>query len=372
MAGKRDYYDVLGVSKTASEDEIKNAYRKLALQYHPDRNKASDAEERFKEISEAYAVLSDVEKRRTYDTLGHTGFDQRYTTEDIFRGADFDSVFRDIGFGFGDIFRFFFGGRDFEERVIRGRDLIYELEISLEDAARGVEREIDVPRIEKCEVCNGSGASPGSSPRTCQKCKGSGKIQNVRRSGFATFVQVVPCTSCGGRGRIIEAPCKNCRGTGLVRKKRRISVKIPVGIDEGYRLRLRDEGETPPNGGRPGDLYVLVSMAPHQHFKREGDNLLYGLTLSFPQAALGTEMPIPTLDGNYTLKIKPGTQPGDLIRVPQKGMPGFRGHGKGDLLIQIDIDVPKSLTEKQRALLKELDNEFGQNVTRKGRRTFRF
>ncbi len=200
MATKRDYYEVLGVAKNASKEEIKDSYKKLALQYHPDRNKSPDAEEKFKEISEAYAVLSDNEKRQQYDTLGHPGFDQRYTTEDIFRGADFESILRDLGSGFGfrDIFSSIFGGRDFEEREIRGRDLSYELEITLEEAAKGTEKEIEVPRVEKCGVCGGSGASPGTSPRTCPKCKGSGRVQNVSRSGFGTFVRVTPCSTCAG------------------------------------------------------------------------------------------------------------------------------------------------------------------------------
>ncbi|MEM4704072.1 MAG: molecular chaperone DnaJ [Candidatus Bathyarchaeia archaeon] len=376
MASKRDYYEVLGVSRNASKEEIKDAYRRLALQYHPDRNKSPDAEEKFKEISEAYAVLSDDEKRRAYDMFGHAGFDQRYTTEDIFRGADFESIFRDIGFGFGDIFRFFFGDRgfseqDFEQRVVRGRDLGYDLEITLEEAAKGTEREIEVPRTEKCDVCHGTGASPGTYPKTCQKCQGSGRIQNVRRSGFATFVQVTPCTVCHGKGQVIENPCRNCRGSGLVKRRRKILVKIPAGIDEGYRLRLHGEGETPPDGGPPGDLYVLIHMAPHKHFRRDGNNLLYDLTIGFPQAALGAEVSVPTLDGNTTVKIRPGTEPGEVIRLKEKGFPKLRGHGRGDLLVRVNVDVPKKLTERQKALLEELAREFDQNVRPRDRGMFK-
>jgi molecular chaperone DnaJ len=369
MAEKRDYYEVLGVQRTASKDEIKDAYRKLAMQYHPDRNKAPDAEERFKEISEAYAVLSDDEKRQQYDMLGHAGFDQRYTREDIFRGADFDSIFRDLGFdfGFGDLFSIFFGGRGFGEqeygeRQVRGRDLAYELEITLEDAAKGAEREIDVPRTEVCDVCRGSGAAPGTTPRECSKCKGTGRIRTVRRSGFATFVQETPCPTCRGTGAIIDMPCKKCKGTGLMQVERRITVKIPAGIDNGYQLRLHGQGETPPRGGAPGDLYVLIRLAPHKYFDRENDDLLYYLDVTYPQAALGAEVQVPTLDGETTLKINPGTQPGEILKLRGKGMPRLRGYGRGDLLVKVNIMVPGKLSAKQRALLEQLAAELGTDV----------
>jgi molecular chaperone DnaJ len=369
MAEKRDYYEVLGVSKNASKDEIKDAYRKLAMQYHPDRNKAPDAEEKFKEISEAYAVLSDDEKRQQYDVLGHAGFDQRYSTEDIFRGADFESIFRDIGFGFGDLFRTFFGGGfgvgGFRERINRGQDLVYDLEITLEEAAKGTEKEIKVPRTEKCEVCGGSGASPGTSPRTCPKCNGAGKVQHMRKSSFAMYVQVTPCSTCRGKGKIIDSPCNNCHGTGLVKKRRKISVKIPVGIDEGYQLRLRGEGEMAPNGGEAGDLYVLVHIAQHELFMREGDDLWHVLIIGYPQAALGAEVSVPTLDGSTTVKIRPGTQAGETIRLKGKGMPRFRGYGKGALLVRVGISVPEKLTPKQRDLLEQLAEEFNQDVKSK-------
>ncbi|MGQ9551931.1 MAG: molecular chaperone DnaJ [Candidatus Bathycorpusculaceae bacterium] len=368
MANKRDYYEILGVSRNASKEEIKDAYRKLAMQYHPDRNKAPDAEEKFKEISEAYAVLSDDEKRQQYDLLGHVGFDQRYTREDIFRGADFESIFRDLGFGFGDLFSFFFGGRGFRETVNRGQDLVYDLEITLEEAAKGAEKEIAIPRVEKCDVCSGTGASPGTSPRTCPRCRGSGKIQNVKKNSFAMFVQVTSCPSCRGKGTLIDSPCKSCRGTGLTRRHRRIAVNVPAGIDDGYQLRLRGEGETPPNGGQPGDLYVLIHLAPHPHFKRDGDDLWYDLKIGFPQAALGTEVSVPTLDGNANVKIPSGTQPGEIIRLRGKGMPRFKGYGKGDMLVRVNISVPEKLTPQQRILLEQLAKEFDQNVQSKNRR----
>jgi molecular chaperone DnaJ len=371
MGEKRDYYDVLGVQRNASKDEIKDAYRKLAMQYHPDRNKSPDAEEKFKEISEAYAVLSDDEKKQQYDLLGHAGFDQRYTREDIFRGADFDSIFRDLGFGFGDIFRHFFGGGfggGFGERINRGNDLVYDLEITLEEAAKGAEKEIVVPRTEKCEVCNGSGASPGTSPRTCPRCNGAGKVQHMRKSSFAMYVQVTPCPTCRGKGTLIDSPCKNCRGTGLVKQRRKISVKIPVGIDEGYQLRLRGEGEMAPNGGVAGDLYVLVHIRPSELFVRDGDDLWHVLMIGYPQAALGAEVSVPTLEGPTTVKVRPGTQPGDVIRLKGKGMPRFRGYGKGDLLVRVGISVPEKLTSQQRALLEQLAKEFDQDVQERDRR----
>jgi molecular chaperone DnaJ len=370
MASKRDYYEILGVSRTASSEEIKDAYRKLAMEYHPDRNKSPDAEEKFKEISEAYAVLSDEEKRRQFDELGHAGFDQRYTTEDIFRGADFGSVFRDLGFGFDlrEIFSTLFGGRDFGERITRGRDVAYDLEITLEEAAKGAEKEIRIERTEKCDVCGGSGAAPNTSPRVCPRCEGAGRIQSVTRNGFGTFVRVVPCPSCRGKGKTIDSPCPRCKGLGLVRRERSISVKMPPGIDEGYQLRLQGEGEASQDGDVPGDLYVLVHVAPHSYFKREEDDLLYNLSVGFPQAALGAEVTVPTLDGKVDVKIRPGTQPGQIIRLKGKGMPRFGGYGKGDLLVRVDVSVPEKLTSQQRALLEQLAKEFDQSVKEKGHR----
>lgn len=370
MSDKRDYYEVLGVPRTASRDEIKDAYRKLALQYHPDRNKAPEAEEMFKEISEAYAVLSDDEKRIQYNQLGHAGFDQRYTTEDIFRGADFESIFRDLGFGFGlrDVFSFFFGDRDFRERSARGRDLAYELEITIEDAATGAEKDIEIERIEKCDVCRGTGAAPNTSPKSCPRCNGAGRVQTTTRNHFGMFVRVIPCPTCRGRGKIIDVPCPKCRGSGLTKRERKITVKIPPGIDEGYQLRLQDEGEMSADAGSPGDLYVLIRIAPHRYFKRDEDDLLYSLSVGFPQAALGTEVSIPTLDGNTRIQIRPGTQPGEVLRLRGKGMPRFRGYGRGDMLVRIEIEVPEKLNATQKALLEQLAKEFDQDVRPKGRR----
>lgn len=371
---KRDYYEVLGVQKEASKDQIKDAYRKLALQYHPDRNKTPEAEEKFKEISEAYAVLSDDQKRQQYDRLGHQGFDQQYTQEDIFRGADFDTIFRDFGGGFNDIFRMFFGGGfggGYTERSNRGQDLLYEMNITLEEAARGVEKEIEIPRMEKCEVCNGYGASPGSQARTCSRCNGAGRIQNMRRSALGMYVQVTPCPDCRGKGKIINNPCRNCNGSGISKKRRKITVKIPLGIDEGYQLRLRGEGNIAENGGEAGDLYVQVHIMPHELFVRDEDDLHYLLMLNYPQAALGTEIQVPTLEGPTTVRIHPGTQVGETIKIKGKGMPRFRGYGKGDLLIRVGVLIPEKITPQQRTLLEQLAREFGDTTQSKQHR-FRF
>ena len=377
MAEKKDFYEVLGIPRTASKDEIKDAYRKLAMQYHPDRNKAPEAEEKFKEISEAYAVLSDDQKRQQYDTLGHAGFDQRYSEEDIFRGADFSDIFGDLGGGFSDIFRVFFGGggggfggSSYNERSNRGQDLLYELSITLEEAAKSTEKEIEVPRTEKCDVCGGNGAAPGTQPKTCPRCGGAGRVQTARRSAFGTFVQVTSCPVCRGRGAIIDRPCPNCRGTGLIRKKRKITVKIPVGIDEGYQLRLKGEGDMASDGGEPGDLYVLVHILPNDQFVRDGDDLHYILTISYPTAVLGGESQVPTIEGLATVKIHPGTQAGETIRIRGSGMPRFRGYGKGDLLVRIAITVPDKVTSQQRALLEQLAKEMGENPQPKHRLRF--
>lgn len=378
MASKRDYYEILGIPKSANKDTIKDSYRKLAMQYHPDRNKSPGAEEKFKEISEAYAVLSDDDKRQQYDTLGKVDFGQQYTQEDIFRGADFESIFRDlgVGFGVGDIFDMFFGGgfggRGYERRVTRGNDLGYELEITLEEAFRGTEKEIDVPRTERCSVCNGTGAAPGTSPKTCTRCGGTGQLQQVRSSGFARFVSVGPCPTCRGAGTIIDSPCRECRGSGIVRRRRRITVKIPPGMEDGSQLRLRKEGEASQSSGPAGDLYVQIHVAPHQYFKREGADLYYDISVGFPQVALGAEVTVPTLDGEVTMTIQPGTQPGQILRLKGKGMPKINSYGRGNLMVRVNVAVPTRLSSKQKELLEELAKESGQEVKSDRRGFFKF
>jgi molecular chaperone DnaJ len=358
---KRDYYEILGVSRDASKDEIKNSYRKLALQYHPDRNKAPEAEEKFKEVSEAYAVLSDDEKRHQYDQFGHSGIDSRYTPEDIFRGVDFGDIFRDLGFGFGgfeSIFDTFFGGRGRQTYgPQRGADLRYDMEISLEDVAIGMRTQIEVPRIEKCAICNGSGAEPGTSPSTCSNCHGTGQIQHSRTSGFARFVQIEPCEKCHGRGEVIDSPCSECHGAGNVQRTRKINVRIPPGVDTGTSLRMEGEGEVGPDGGPPGDLYVVIHVRPHQSFERDGNDIVTEATINIAQAALGDEIEIPTLTSRARLKIPSGTQNGTVFRLKGKGLPRLRGFGHGDELIRISVAVPKKLNSKQKTLMMQLADE---------------
>lgn len=351
---RRDYYDVLNVPRDASKDDIKNAYRKLALQYHPDRNRSPEAEEKFKEISEAYAVLFDDEKRREYDQFGHAGIDSRYSWDDLFRGVDFGEIFRDIGFGFGgfdSIFDRFFGAGG-RRRVSRGADLRYDTSISLEEAYSGVRREIEVPRTEICQTCGGSGARPGTKPKRCSRCNGSGQVQHVQEAGFARFVRIEPCNTCGGRGTTIDDPCGECKGTGRVRRTRKISIKVPPGIDSGSHLRLAGEGEAGEAGEPPGDLYVVVHVKPHEFLHRDGDDLIYRAELGFPDLALGREIDVPTLEGTARVKIPGGTQPGTVFRLKGRGMRRIQG-GKGDELVEVVIRVPVKLTNRQKELLKE-------------------
>ncbi|UCH72412.1 MAG: molecular chaperone DnaJ [Thermoplasmatales archaeon] len=362
---KRDYYDILGINKNASKAEIKKAYRKLALKYHPDKNPDKSAEEKFKEISEAYAVLYDDEKRNLYDQYGHAGIDQRYSYEDIFRGADFGDIFSgmgfDFGFGFDDIFERFFGHRmGFNRRGPvrqRGRDLQYGLEISLEDAYGGLDTEIKVPRSETCDACNGSGAKPGTSPKKCPQCDGRGQISVSRRTGFGMFTQVTTCNRCRGEGTFIEERCAECKGTGKTQVTRNIEIKIPKGVEDGSQLRLPGEGEAGSAGS--GDLYVVVHVKKHNKFNRRGKDLHFVKEVSFPEATLGTKVDIETINETAEkLKIPEGTQNGDIFRIKGKGMPGLHGRGGyGDLYVEINIKTPKKLSRKAKKLLGELNRE---------------
>jgi len=371
MATKRDYYEILGVNKNASADEIKAAYRKLAMQYHPDRNKSPDAEEKFKELSEAYAVLSDQNKRQQYDQFGHAGIDMRYSQEDIFNGADFEDLFRDLGFGGfggfgrgGGIFDIIFGGR--REGPRRGSDLLYELAISFDEAASGKSVNMEVPRTETCDVCNGSGARPGTSPKTCQTCRGSGQVSRTQNTPFGRFMTTSTCGTCRGSGNIIDSPCIECHGSGTVQRRRKLEVKIPPGVDTGTRLRVPGEGEAGEKGGPPGDLYVEIQVKPHSIFTRSDDDVIMEAPISFTQAALGDEIIVPTLDGKAKMKIPPGTQSGHVFRLKGKGFPRLHISGKGDQLVKIKVEVPTKLTEKQKQLLREFSEISGEKIKSRG------
>ena len=353
---EKDYYDVLGVDKDASQQEIKKAYRKLALKYHPDKSDDPDAEEKFKGISEAYAVLSDQEKRQRYDRYGHAGIDQEYSYEDIFRGADFSDIFGDLGFN--DIFNQFFGGfGGRRQRQRRGRDILYRLDISLEDAYHGDEKEVTLNRREQCPECDGSGAAPGSDVTTCSRCNGSGQVQQSSRTAFGHFTQITVCPKCGGEGTIIEKPCSRCNGDGTIRQRRTITVQIPPGVQDGMRLRLAGEGEAGEKNAPSGDMYVEVHIRPHDDFERRDDTLLTTKHISFPEAALGSQVEVATMNGSASLEIPAGTQNGDTFTIKKKGMPRLRGSGHGDLVVRITVDVPSSLTAKQKELIHELADE---------------
>jgi molecular chaperone DnaJ len=352
---KRDYYEILGLDRNASKDDIKKSYRKLALKFHPDKNPSKDAEEKFKEISEAYAVLYDDEKRAMYNSYGHAGIDQKYNYEDIFRGADFGSM----GFDFDDIFERFFGrrvdfGRGADRR--RGADLRYDIEVSLEDAYGGLETEIHIPRAEKCDICSGSGAKPGTNPIKCSQCSGTGQARISKRTPFGMFTQVSTCSKCRGQGKIIEAYCTQCNGRGTIQRTRSIDLKIPRGIDEGSQLRLAGEGEV------GGDLYIFVHIKKHPKFNRNGADIYSLKELSFPEAALGAKVDVELVDGGTEkLKIPEGTQNADIFKIKNKGMPHLRGSGYGDLYVQIQVKIPKTLSKKARALLEELQREMAQD-----------
>jgi molecular chaperone DnaJ len=357
MPEKRDYYEVLGVSKQASEKDIKSAYRKLAMKYHPDRSDASDAEERFKEISEAYAVLSDADKRRQYDQFGHAGINSQYSQEDLFRGVNFEDIFRGFGFGGESIFDMFFGGAR-ARGPARGRDLRYDLDLTLEQAASGMETVLDVPRTESCPRCGGSGANPGTNPITCSQCGGTGQVTRVQSTPFGQMITSTGCSKCGGRGQIITSPCTECGGGGRVRRTRKINVKIPPGVDDGQQIKLRGEGDLGPGGA--GDLYIFLNIRPHPLFKRADSDLLFEIPISITQAALGAEVDVPTLNGRANLRIPAGTQSGSVFRLKGKGMPRLHGQGSGDMHVKVDIKTPKSLTARQRELLEALAAEFGE------------
>ena len=345
---KRDYYEVLGVNRQVSEDELKKAYRKLALKYHPDRNPGDkEAEERFKEAAEAYEVLNDPNKRQIYDTYGHEGL--QGTGFSGFRG------FEDIFSSFGDIFEEFFsfgfgGGRPRQRTAARqGNDLGYDLVLSFEEAVFGTEKEIEVETAIACDACQGRGAEPGSREGTCPLCQGRGQV--VQSQGF--FRISTTCSRCEGSGLVLTSPCAQCRGQGRVTGRKRVQVKVPPGVDSGTRLRLRGEGEGGYRGGQAGDLYVRLHVQPHERFERDGDDLYTKVTVSFVQAILGDHVEVPTLDGTKTVEVSPGTQPGTVIRYGGEGVPHLRGNGRGDLFVEVGVQIPNRITAKQEELLRE-------------------
>lgn len=361
MPEKKDYYEVLGVSREASEKDVKSAYRKLAMKYHPDRSDASDAEERFKEISEAYAVLSDPDKRKQYDQFGHAGINSQYSQEDLFRGVNFEDLLRGFGFGGGEsIFDMFFSGGGRRRGPARGRDLRYDLNLTLEQAASGLETTIEVPRSEQCPTCKGSGSKPGTSPMTCPNCHGTGQVTRTQNTPFGQMIAQTTCSKCGGRGQIVTTPCETCSGSGRVRRTRKINVRIPAGVDDGQHLRLQGQGEAGEAGSEPGDLYVFINILPHSKFQRMDSDLFFEMPISFTQAALGAEVEAPTLSGKARIKIPPGTQSGSIFRLRGKGMPRLHSLGTGDLHVKVNVKTPASLTPRQKELLEELAAEFGE------------
>jgi molecular chaperone DnaJ len=348
---KRDYYEVLGVARGAGDDELKRAFRKLAREYHPDVNKSPEAETRFKEIGEAYEVLSDPQKRRVYDQFGHSGLNsQGYGGFQGFEGfGSFADIFEQFDSFFGSAART--GSRRGPQR---GADLRYDLQITFEEAAFGAEKTLEVPRQETCEVCKGSGAEPNTEPVVCPQCNGSGEIRRVQQSVFGQFVNVTACGRCHGEGRIVDKPCKECRGQGRVTKTRQLTVKIPAGVDNGQQIRLSGEGEAGPKGGPAGNLYVVLDVKPHPFFKREGSDVFYELPISFAQAALGDEIEVPTIDGKLMLTVPAGTQTGKTFRLREKGVPHLRGMGRGDEYVAVRVRTPTQLSARERELFGEL------------------
>lgn len=369
---KRDYYEVLGVSKTATKDEIKKAYRKLSKQYHPDINKEPGADEKFKELAEAYEILSDETKRAQYDQFGHEGPNQGFGG---FGGGG-------AGFGgFEDIFSSFFGGgsrRADPNAPRKGDDLQYRMNISFEDAVFGKETEIEIPKDETCSTCSGSGAKPGTNPKQCTQCNGSGQINQTVETPFGRMVNRRTCSTCSGTGKMIVDKCSTCHGAGTVHKRKKIKVTIPAGVDDGQQLRVSGQGEPGVNGGPAGDLYIVFRVRDHEHFERDGDDIYYELKITFPQASLGDEIEVPTIYGKVKLKIPAGTQSGAQFRIKDKGVKNVHGYGTGHQYVIVKVVTPTKLTEKQKQLLREfaeisgdIPEEQGSSLFDKIKKTFK-
>jgi len=355
----RDYYEILGIPRDASPDNLKGAFRRLAQQYHPDVNKAPDAEERFKEINEAYAVLSDAEKRAAYDRFGHAGVKGMGGVPDFSTDfGNFADIFEEF-FGFGG-----FGRTSQRARNVprRGADLQYKLDLSFKEAVFGVDKEIEITRDETCNACRGSGAEPGTTPQRCKTCGGSGEVRQMRQTLLGSMVQVTPCPTCNGQRETISTPCRTCNGRGVERKTLKKVVSIPPGVDTGNQIRLAGEGQPGINGGPMGNLFLLIQVKPHQYFRRKGNDILLDLNVNIAQAVLGADVEAPTIDGDEKLRIPAGTQPGKVLRIRNKGVPYLRGNGRGDQLVLINVEIPKHLNPEQRKLFEQLAKSLGSEV----------
>ena len=361
---KRDYYEVLGVSKGASEDEIKKAYKKMARKYHPDLNPGDkSAEEKFKEVNEAYEVLSDADKRARYDQYGHAGVDPNFGAGGFGGGFDGGFDFSDLGDIFGSFFGGGFGGgrRTNPNAPQRGESICMAVTISFEEAAFGCEKEVTVERYEACDTCHGSGCAPGTSPEVCPDCHGTGTVQVRRQTPMGVFATSSPCPKCGGKGRIIHQPCKDCRGSGMMRKKKTIQASIPAGIDNGQTISIRGQGNAGRNGGPAGDLLITITVRPHELFRREGTSVLCEAPITFTQAVLGAELEIPTIDGKVKYTLPEGTQSGTTFRLKGKGIPSINGRGRGDQYVTVYIETPRNLNKEQKEALKKFAAAMGED-----------
>ena len=361
---KRDYYEVLGVSRGASEDEIKKAYKKMARKYHPDMNPGDKtAEEKFKEVNEAYEVLSDADKKARYDQYGHAGVDPNFGAGGFGGGFDGSFDFGDLGDIFGSFFGGGFGGgrRTNPNAPQRGESIRMSIAISFEEAAFGCEKAVTVERYETCDTCHGNGCAPGTSPEVCPDCHGTGTVQVRRQTPMGVFATSSPCPKCGGKGRIIHQPCKDCRGSGMVRKKKTIQASIPAGIDNGQTISIRGQGNAGKNGGPAGDLLITITVRPHELFRREGTSVLCEAPITFTQAVLGAELEIPTIDGKVKYTLPEGTQSGTTFRLKGKGIPSINGRGRGDQYVTVYIETPKNLNKEQKEALKKFAETMGES-----------
>ena len=361
---KRNYYEVLGVSRGASEDEIKKAYKKMARKYHPDLNPGDKtAEEKFKEVNEAYEVLSDADKKARYDQYGHAGVDPNFGAGGFGGGFDGSFDFGDLGDIFGSFFGGGFGGgrRTNPNAPQRGESIRMSIAISFEEAAFGCEKAVTVERYETCDTCHGNGCAPGTSPEVCPDCHGTGTVQVRRQTPMGVFATSSPCPKCGGKGRIIHQPCKDCRGSGMVRKKKTIQASIPAGIDNGQTISIRGQGNAGKNGGPAGDLLITITVRPHELFRREGTSVLCEAPITFTQAVLGAELEIPTIDGKVKYTLPEGTQSGTTFRLKGKGIPSINGRGRGDQYVTVYIETPKNLNKEQKEALKKFAETMGES-----------